>query len=70
MKSKVNLRCNPYRGILKEMGKELGMPVDQIHKGLFRPRVPNPSLAELFNKKIEERETVVKVFKKNTSKSK
>ncbi|MEI6846596.1 MAG: hypothetical protein WCK32_00935 [Chlorobiaceae bacterium] len=68
MKKNVNLRCYPYRGILKEMGEELGMPTDQIHKGLFLSKVPNIKLAEIFDRKLQERQAIVKSFRKNLKK--
>ena len=68
MKKKVNLRCHPYRGILKETGEELDMPTDQIHKGLFMSKVPNPKLAELFDRKLKERQKIVKSFRTTLSK--
>jgi hypothetical protein len=68
MKKGIDLRCHPYRGILKEMGEELGMPVDQIHKGLFYSKAPNPRLAELFDKKLKERQAIVVSFKKSLRK--
>ena len=66
---KVDLRCYPYRGILKEMGEELGKPVDYIHKGLFRTKNPNPEYAELFEKKLEERKKKVRKFKRSIRKA-
>ena len=70
MKKKVNLRCNPYRGILKEMSEELeGMPTDQIHKGLFLAKVPNVKLAEMFDRKLQERQNIVKSFRKTIRKA-
>lgn len=65
----VDLRRYPYRGILKEIEAETGMPTDQIHKGLFRTKQPNPKLAEIFNRKIEERQAIVRTFRKNLRKA-
>ncbi len=62
---KVNLRCHPYRGILKEMSDELNMPVDRVQKALFLASDPNPTFAEIFNRKVAEREQIVKTFRKN-----
>ena len=65
----VDLRRNPYRGILKEMEAELGKPTDQIHKALFRAKVPNVKMAELFNSKLAERQGIVERFRKNVRKA-
>lgn len=65
----VNLRCHPYRGILEDIKAETGMPTDQIHKGLFSRKNPNPKLAAIFNRLIEERESTVKQFRKNLRKA-
>ena len=71
MKKIVDLRKYPFRGILKEMSEELGKPVDQIHKALFRSKecVPNPVIAELFNRKLESRQALIRTLKKNIRKS-
>lgn len=61
---RVDLRCYPYRGILKEMSEELGKPVAYIHKGLFRTKSPNPVYAEMFERKLEERRNKVRKFKR------
>ena len=66
---RVDLRCYPFRGILKEMSEELGKPVDRIHKGLFRGKSPNPEYAELFRKKLEEREEKIRKFKRSIDKA-
>ena len=62
---KVDLRFYPFRGILKEMSEELNLPVDRIHKALFRNKCPNPDMAELFEKKLEERREKVRKFKRS-----
>jgi len=71
MKKNVDLRRYPYRGILKEMEAELGMPTDQIHKALFRSEecFPSPRIAEMFTKKLEERQNMIKTLKKTLRKA-
>jgi hypothetical protein len=71
MKKTVDLRRYPYRGILKEMEAELGIPTPQIHSALFRSEdcVPNPRIAEMFNRKLEERQQLIKTLKKNLRKA-
>ena len=64
MSEKVDLRCYPYRGILTEMAKEVGMPLDQLHKALFKSKSPRPDFAAMFDKKLKERHEIVKSFKK------
>lgn len=71
MKKVVDLRRYPFRGILKEMEEELGIPTYQIHKSLFRTEecIPSPRIAEMFNRKLEERQSVIKSLKKNLRKA-
>lgn len=61
----VDLRCYPFRGILKEMSEETGVDVSIIHKALFKRKSPNPELAALFNRKLEERKREVRKFKRS-----
>jgi hypothetical protein len=69
MKEKVDLRCLPFRGILKEMGEELDMPTDQLHKALFKRKAPNPEYAAIFDRKLKERLAVIDSFKKTIRKA-
>lgn len=71
MKKEVDLRRYPYRGILKEMEAELGIPTHQIHKALFRSEecIPNPVIAESFNRRLVERQDLIKNLKKNLRKA-
>lgn len=62
---KVDLRSYPFRGILKEMSKELGKSVPDIHKALFRRKSPNPVYAEMFERKLEERQEKVRKFQRS-----
>ena len=61
----IDLRRHPYRGILKEIGLELGRDTGNIHKALFKSKVPDPKLAQMFDRKLEARKKMVKSFKKN-----
>ncbi len=60
---KVDLRCQPFRGILKELGKELGMPTDQLHKALFKRKAPHPEYAAMFDAKLKARLEKIESFK-------
>jgi hypothetical protein len=68
MKS-VDLRRHPYRGILKEIADELGRDSGNIHKALFKSKVPDPELAEIFDKKLEVRQGKIKSFRKTLRKA-
>ncbi len=61
----VDLRSYPYRGILKEISDETGVDVSIIHKALFKRKSPNPELAALFNRKLQERRREVRKFKRS-----
>ena len=65
----VDLRRHPYRGILKEIANELGRDSGNVHTALFKSKVPDPFLAELFDRKLQERQKIVKSFKKTLRKA-
>lgn len=65
----VDLRCHPFRGILKELGAELGMPTDQLHKALFKCKAPHPEYAARFDAKLKERLAKIESFKKTIRKA-
>jgi hypothetical protein len=65
----IDLRCHPYRGILKEIADELGRDSGNIHKALFKSKIPDPSLASLFDKKLQERQAIVKSFRRTLRKA-
>jgi len=62
---KVDLQRYPYRGIVKEIADELGKALPNVHEALFKLDVPNPEYAALFNRKLEERQRIIRKFKKN-----
>jgi hypothetical protein len=65
----VDLRCHPYRGLLKEIADELGRDSGNIHTALFKSKVPDPFLADLFDRKLQERHAKVKSFRKTLRKA-
>jgi hypothetical protein len=68
-KKGIDLRKHPYRGILKEIGEEIGRASSNVHISLFGTDTPDPKLAELFNKKLQERKETIKSFRKNIRKA-
>ena len=62
---KIDLRRYPYRGIVKEIADELGRAVPNVHESLFKVKVPNALLAEMFDRKLQERKKKVDSFRKN-----
>ena len=62
---RIDLRCHPYRGIIKEIADELDMDSGNVHRALFSRKNPNPKLAEVYNRKLQERQKQVNKFKKS-----
>lgn len=55
----INLRRNPYRGIIIEIAREFNVSEGSVRYGL---RNKNPKVCELFTKKADERINAVKRF--------
>ena len=62
---KIDLRRYPYRGIVKEIADELGKALPNVYESLFKVKVPNAELAEMFARKVKEREKKVKNFRES-----
>jgi len=52
---RLDLRKNPYRGILKEIADERGVGSSAVHNALFGNEMPSPLYAEMFEQKLNER---------------
>ena len=64
-----DLRRHPYRGIIKEIAEEQKRSSPSVHRSLFNSEVPDPTLAAIFDQKLQERQASIKSFKKTLRKS-
>ena len=55
----INLRRNPYRGIIVEIAQEMQVSEGAVRYGL---KNANPKVCEIFLKKVSERESVIQRF--------
>jgi hypothetical protein len=66
---RLDLRRHPYRGIIKEIADEQKRDSASIHRSLFSSETPDPALAAIFDRKLQERQASIKSFKKTLRKT-
>lgn len=59
MENRVDLRRNPYRGVIAEIAREQGVSEGSVRYAL---RARNPRICEIFSRKVEERLKKVERF--------
>jgi len=54
--STINLKCNPYRGIMQEVSRELGISVSAVNYGW---QMDNPVVVDTMNRHIRRRQAII-----------